>query len=86
VGESARQPADPANCLPLIALQYVDLVASTGKMVREGSAGAISSDAAPILARLNMTEEHRLYLAKHFHLCDCVYNVRYLFDRLLGLI
>ncbi len=56
------------NCLPLTPLQYVDLVESTGKIVREGSAGSISKDAAPILARLNITEEHWLYLAKHFHL------------------
>ncbi len=64
----ATKESRQGDCLPLTLPQYIDLVESTGKMVREGSAGSISKDAAPILERLNMTEEHWLYLAEHFHL------------------
>ncbi len=61
------QDSTQGNVLPISVPQYIALVESTGRAVREGSTGSISKNAAPILERLKITEEHWLYLAKYFH-------------------
>ena len=45
----------PGSCLPITLEEYVQLLDSSGRMVRDGKTGAIPDHLAPILARLGVT-------------------------------
>ena len=53
--------------LPIQFAMYLELVDQTGRIMREGKAGAIDKTALPILERLNLSSEHWLYLTSNFH-------------------
>jgi REP element-mobilizing transposase RayT len=62
-----NEPGMPGDGLPFAFPHYLELVEATGRAVRVGSTGSISKNVAHILSRLNMTDEHWIYLAKNFH-------------------
>jgi hypothetical protein len=53
--------------LPIEFAMYLNLVDQTGRVMREGKAGAIDQNALPILERLNFSYENWLYLTSNFH-------------------
>jgi REP element-mobilizing transposase RayT len=67
-GEHTTQEAClSGNGLTFDFPMYLNLVESTGRIVRGDKLGAISKDAAHILERLNISQEHWIYLANNFH-------------------
>ncbi len=65
----AAKKFDPKQMasLPIQFAMYLELVDQTGRIMREGKAGAIDKAALPILERLGLSSENWLYLASNFH-------------------
>ena len=65
----AAKEVDPTQMgkLPIEFAMYLKLVDQTGRVMREGKAGAIEKNALPILERLNLSPENWLYLTSNFH-------------------
>ncbi len=57
------------NGLPFSLIDYVHLVDSTGRQLREDKRGAIDKTEPPILARLGVSPEHWLELSTGFENC-----------------
>lgn len=73
--------------LPFDFPMYLDLVESTGRIVRGDKAGAISTNAGHILDRLKITHEHWIYLAENFHspfknLVGCYHQLKHAYKQL----
>ena len=82
LSESAEQQAPPTTlrassrgCLPMKQDQYLQLLDWTGRQIRRDKRGAIPSDLAPILERLQTSPEHWVRLVSSF---------RRLFHRAVG--
>ena len=52
--------------LPFRLTDYLSLLDETGRIIRDDKRGAISSDTAPILERLDINPEHWLYMTQNF--------------------
>jgi hypothetical protein len=61
-----RRRASHKGFLPLSEAQYLQLVDWTGRQVRRDNRGAIPSDLAPILDRLQLSQETWVETVQHF--------------------
>jgi len=57
---------DMPKGLPFRLTDYIELVDSSGRIIREGKRGAINSQLSPILERLNIEPKHWQYLINNF--------------------
>ncbi len=83
----AQETYSSASGLPFDFPMYLDLVESTGRIVRGDKAGAISTNAGHILDRLKITQEHWIYLAENFHspfknLVGCYHQLKHAYQQL----
>jgi len=78
---------DMPEGLPFRALDYLELVDWTGRQIREDKRGTIDSSIPCILQRLEIEEDHWLYITQHFEsrfksLVGSVYALRRACDAL----
>ena len=57
------------NGLPFRLMDYLKVVEWTGRQIREEKRGAIDEELPCILTRLDIDEEHWLYMTQNFESC-----------------